>query len=211
MYLFKTPIRKFLWFDITPRKDLYAELNECYTRINSLFKETYKLKQDIESSKNETAELKEYIGRLEREIDLLISAQPECDSDGCPDCGVDCQYDYDGDGIGDCHVDENYNAIEDAEEPCAVDNGCSMEGCPDCGIDDICAVDDIIEEEHCEFDSNNNGIEDGSASCSLDGCPDCGIDCQYDYNGDGEGDCWIDEIMFNIVYQCPPHNHHNRV
>jgi len=34
--MIKTIIRKFLGIDVTPRKQLYAELNECYAEISRL-------------------------------------------------------------------------------------------------------------------------------------------------------------------------------
>jgi uncharacterized coiled-coil DUF342 family protein len=43
----KTVIRKFLWFDITPRKELYNELNECYEKITSLNKTINDLRVEI--------------------------------------------------------------------------------------------------------------------------------------------------------------------
>ena len=49
--------KKFLWFDITPRKNLYDEIDRCYERIEYLVAKVNKLKdekrdlQDIIESK----------------------------------------------------------------------------------------------------------------------------------------------------------------
>lgn len=74
MNLFKTVVRKFLWFDITPRKELYVELNSCYDKINNQNRELKELenKYDMLKEKNEVlrytnSELKGEILDLQRE------------------------------------------------------------------------------------------------------------------------------------------------
>ena len=45
----KTQIKKFLWFDITPRKHLYDELNDCYRTISNNCKSEIKHLETIDT------------------------------------------------------------------------------------------------------------------------------------------------------------------
>lgn len=48
----KTKIKKILWFDITPRKSLYKELDECYEIINNQVHKIHQLGQDLSAKTN---------------------------------------------------------------------------------------------------------------------------------------------------------------
>jgi chromosome segregation ATPase len=73
MNLFKTIIRKFLWFDITPRKELYAELNECYEKVNKYFKDAYELEKKVESLKEELEKYSISNSELKDEVNELLN------------------------------------------------------------------------------------------------------------------------------------------
>lgn len=78
--LFKTIIRNFLWFDITPRKELYAELNNCYETINEYDKKAYEKEKRIESLEEElekysisNSELKEELTEIAEERERFLN------------------------------------------------------------------------------------------------------------------------------------------
>ena len=53
----KTQIKKFLWFDITPRKHLYDELDECYRTISNNRKNELKHLEKIDDIKGVQKEI----------------------------------------------------------------------------------------------------------------------------------------------------------
>lgn len=60
----KTKKRMFLWFDITPRKELYAEIDSCYETMKQQSKVLY----DTENQLNETRSEREQL--LNEKLDL---------------------------------------------------------------------------------------------------------------------------------------------
>lgn len=76
MNLFKTIIKKFLWFDITPRKHLYNELNECYEQIEELNSVIVSLKEDNLSFQRQIWDYEEHIHQLQERLDDL-TYEPE--------------------------------------------------------------------------------------------------------------------------------------
>ena len=64
----KTKIRKFLWFDITPRKELYAEIGSCYETIKQQNKELYDTENQLNETRSEREQLLNDKLDLERQI-----------------------------------------------------------------------------------------------------------------------------------------------
>lgn len=74
----KTQIKKFLWFDITPRECLYNELNECYRTISNNRKSEIKhleiideLINTINSKDKQIASINDKITELNNTIKAL--------------------------------------------------------------------------------------------------------------------------------------------
>lgn len=74
----KTQIKKFLWFDITPRECLYNELNECYRIISNNRKSEIKhletideLINTINSKDKQIASMNDKIAELNNTIKAL--------------------------------------------------------------------------------------------------------------------------------------------
>lgn len=74
----KTQIKKFLWFDITPRKHLYDELDECYRTISNNRKSELKhletideLINTINSKDKQIASMNDKINELNNTIKVL--------------------------------------------------------------------------------------------------------------------------------------------
>lgn len=83
MNLFKTIIKKFLWFDITPRKHLYNELNECYKKIEELNSVIVSLKEDNLSFQRQIWDHEEHIHQLQERLDdLTYEPEDEWNSTG---------------------------------------------------------------------------------------------------------------------------------
>ena len=73
-----TKIRKFLWFDITPRRELYAELNQCYEKIKKQNKELFEVENqlydvriDRDKFLNEKLDLEREVWELQDKIRYL--------------------------------------------------------------------------------------------------------------------------------------------
>ena len=97
----KTKIRKFLWFDITPRRELYAELKDCYGTINCQSEtiNDYDNELDMQSEKisalraanneltTEALNLQRTIWEYEEQIHQLQETLDDlCSDDECEDC-----------------------------------------------------------------------------------------------------------------------------
>lgn len=67
----KTQIKKFLWFDITPRKELYKEIDDC-EKSNKTLSDTIVLLKNQTNEKNiKINNLERTICKLENEIQML--------------------------------------------------------------------------------------------------------------------------------------------
>lgn len=67
----KTQIKKFLWFDITPRKELYKKIDDC-EKSNKTLSDTIVLLKNQTNEKNiKIKNLERTICKLENEIQTL--------------------------------------------------------------------------------------------------------------------------------------------
>lgn len=69
--MIKTIIRKFLGIDFTPRKQLYAELNECYTEISKLLVSVDNERMLRFNAERNVQELEEQVRQLQCHIEEL--------------------------------------------------------------------------------------------------------------------------------------------
>lgn len=83
----KTVIRKFLWFDITPRKELYAEIETTNALLTEAQEREKKLRSDLSAEKfradtheREVNRLTEENRRLQNELDRFYYPDEDC---GC--------------------------------------------------------------------------------------------------------------------------------
>lgn len=85
--MIKTIIRKFLGIDFTPRKQLYAELNECYAEISRLLVSVDNERALRFNAEGNVLELEEQIKQLQCYIEELKNHdEPDCDEECEPDC-----------------------------------------------------------------------------------------------------------------------------
>jgi chromosome segregation ATPase len=64
----KTQIKKFLWFDITPRKELYNEIDECYAEIAKIVKKLSALQESLAILREEGQSKNNQINSLENQL-----------------------------------------------------------------------------------------------------------------------------------------------
>ena len=69
--MIKTIIRKFLGIDFTPRKQLYAELNECYAEISRLLVSVDNERALRFNAESHAWELEEQVRQLQCRIEEL--------------------------------------------------------------------------------------------------------------------------------------------
>lgn len=64
----KTQIKKFLWFDITPRKELYKEIADCENSIKTLSDTVVLLKNQMNDKNNQIKTLTDNLKKSENSL-----------------------------------------------------------------------------------------------------------------------------------------------
>lgn len=64
----KTKIKKFLWFDITPRKELYNEIDSCYIEIHKISDKLSAIQESVNILKEEGQRKNIQINSLEKQL-----------------------------------------------------------------------------------------------------------------------------------------------
>ena len=75
----KTKIRKFLWFDITPRHELYDELNLVYLTSNQRASKILELEGTIDDKDKRIVELAEKITETRNQVTELLKENHRLD------------------------------------------------------------------------------------------------------------------------------------
>lgn len=75
----KTKIRKFLWFDITPRTELYDELNSVYQTSNKQASRIIELENTLEARDKRITELAEKITKMREQVTELLKENHRLD------------------------------------------------------------------------------------------------------------------------------------